>query len=72
MTKFVVVAEADGFDVECGTNDVETACGIFTAMCDIPAFFSINLYDGETGEVYAYQTIVHSPEGVTITKWVAN
>lgn len=71
MTKFVVVAESDLMDAEFGTNDIEEACEMYEQFCSDNNFFSVNLYDGETGEVYAYKTIVHSPDGITITQWVA-
>ncbi len=72
MTKFIVIAEGDLMDAEFGSNDIEQATSVFGQFADSHAFHTIHLYDGETGEVYAYQTIVHSPEGVTITQWVAN
>ena len=72
MIKFVVCAEGNVMDVHSETNDIEMATDLFEQLCADHQFYSVHLYDGDTGEVYAYQTIVHSPEGVTITKWVAN
>ena len=71
MMKFVVTAESEVMDVCSETNDVEVACEVFEQLCADNAYYSVHLYDGETGEVYAYKTIVRSPDGVTITQWVA-
>lgn len=72
MIKFVVCAEGNVMDVHSETNDIEMATDLFAQLCADHQFYSVHLYDGDTGEVYAYQTIVHSPEGVTITQWMAN
>lgn len=72
--KFVVTAENSFMETCLETNDVNEACEAFNILCESrePAFYDVNIYDGETGEVYAYQRIEHSPSGVTITKWIAN
>lgn len=72
MKKFVITAESDLMEVETRTNDAKDALDLFEELSKDTNYFSIDLTDGETGEVYAYQRIVRDPWGVTITKWVVN
>jgi hypothetical protein len=73
MSKFVVTAESDVVDVEFGTNDIDEAIEMYEQLCAerTVIYYSVNLYDGETGELYAYQTVVADPSGFTTTRWVA-
>lgn len=72
MKKFVITAESDLMEVETRTNDIEVALDLFEELSKDTDYFSVDLYDGETGEVYAYQRIVRDPWGVAVTRWVAN
>ena len=72
MKKYVITAESDLTEVETHTNDAEVALGLFEKLSKDTDYFSVDLTDGETGEVYAYQRTVRDPWGVTITSWVAN
>ena len=72
MKKYVITAESDLMEVETRTNDAKDALDLFEELSKDTSYFSIDLTDGETGEVYAYQRIVRDPWGVTITKWVVN
>ena len=72
MKKFVVTAESDLVEVETRTNDIEVALDLFEELSKDTDYFSIDLIDGETGEVYAYQRILRDPWGVSVTRWVAN
>jgi pentatricopeptide repeat protein len=74
MMKFVVTAESDLMDAHFETNDVDEACEMYEKFCESRevVFHDVNFYDGETGELYAYQTIERDPEGITITQWLAN
>ena len=73
MTKLVVTAESDVMDVYSETNDAEEATELFEYLCESrdPIYHTVHLYDGETGEVYAHQTVVADPSGFTTTRWVA-
>lgn len=73
MTKFVVTAESDVMDAEFGTNDIDEAIEMYEKFCEerTVIFYDVKLYDGETGEVLAYQTVVADPSGFTTTRWVA-
>ncbi len=72
MKKFVITAESDLVEVETRTNDIEVALDLFEGLSKDTDYFSIDLTDGETGEVYAYQRIVRDPCGVTVMRWVVN
>lgn len=72
MKKFVITAESDLMEVETRTNDIEVALDLFEELSKDTDYFSIDLIDGETGEVYAYQRILRDPWGVSVTRWVAN
>ena len=72
MKKFVVTAENNLMEAETRTNDIEVALAMFEELSKDTDYFSVDLTDGETGEVYAYQRIVRDPWGVTVTRWVAN
>lgn len=69
---YVVTAEGDFMDAECKTNDAEEAARVYIEFCESGLYYDINLYDGVTGEVYAYQRVERSPNGTTVTNWVAN
>jgi hypothetical protein len=71
MAKLVVTAEREELEIIAETDDVEEAVEVFQLLCDDPAYYDVNLYDGETGEVYAYQRITRDPAGVTVEQWVA-
>lgn len=73
MMKFVVTAESDVMEICSETNDAEEATELFEYLCESrdPIYHTVYLYDGKTGEVYASQTIIRDPAGVTISKWVA-
>lgn len=74
MMKFVVTAESDLMDAHFETNDVNEACEMYEKFCESREviFYDVKLYDGETGELYASQTITRDPAGITITQWMAN
>ena len=72
MKKFVITAESDLMEVETHTNDIEVALNLFEELSQDTDYFSIDLTDGETGEVYASQHIARDPWGMTVTRWVAN
>jgi hypothetical protein len=69
---YVVTAEGDFMDAECKTNDAEEAARVYTEFCESGLYYDVSLYDGVTGEVYAYQRVVRDPSGTTVTNWVAN
>ena len=72
MKKFVITAESDLMEVEFHTNDAAVACVMFEAVCNDAAYDSVDLLNGETGEVYAYQKVERDPWGTKVTRWVAN
>ena len=72
MKKFVITAESDFEELEFHTNDVAVACEMFEVACSDAAYYSVDLLDGETGEVYAYQKVERDPWGTKVTRWVAN
>ena len=72
MAKFVVVAEGDIVDAEFTTRDYEVATEMFKKLANDPEYYDVNLYDGETGEVYAYRTTRKDACGTAVTFWVAS
>ena len=73
MSKYVVTAECEFLSVEFKTNDIAEAKAQFKSLMESSCnFYDINLYDGETGEVYAYYNVVKDPCGKSITIWVAD
>ena len=71
MKRFVITAESDLMEVELRTNDWNEACEIFQDLCGKEDTYAVDFYDGETGELYAYQKVEKSPYGITATRWVA-
>lgn len=69
--KYVVVAQGNLVDAELNTNDLEVATAQFLKCCETEDFYQVDLYDGETGEVYACQTREEDACGTAVTLWMA-
>lgn len=71
--KFVITAESDLCEAEFRTNDIDEAIEVYEQFCDVTKvpFTSVNLCDGETGELLASQRIQSDAYGTQITRWVA-